>query len=299
MHHAAVGATGLDLFRPAHQAGNAHSSFVVGILGPPIRRIHFFTETTVIVGKNHESVFLISTFVDRSHNTTHRIIETLQRGVTLAMLFNVTRNFFQWSVDRIEGNIHKQRLLLFLPALSHAVIGNHIDSLAGDQVGGVSRLVNRLLITMPIINNKAGGRIVKDALVVVIDAPAVMPILMHEALTHRELSGQPLPAMPFPGNRGEVSRVLQNLGHGALISIHSMNPARFFSRLVLDQFHPELRKITRLTKVLRTPVTPGPEGVAPGKKGRTGRGTDRMDIEIIQTHTILAQLVDMRGQLWI
>ena len=139
----------------------------------------------------------------------------------------------------------------------------------------------------------------KDTLVVVINPPSVVTILMHEARTHRQLPGQPLAAMPFPGNRGEVSCVLQNFGHGTLISIHSMNSARFLSSLVLDQFHPELRKITRLTKVLRTPITPGPEGVAPRKKGRAGRRADRMDIEIIQTHTVLAQLIDMRGQLWI
>ena len=55
----------------------------------------------------------------------------------------------------------------------------------GDEVRDVAVLTNGLLIAMPVVHGEARRSVVDDGLRVVVDAPGVVTVLVHEALRHR------------------------------------------------------------------------------------------------------------------
>ena len=180
-------------------------------------------------------------------------------------------------------------------SICHAMTGNNANCFVRDEVGAVSGFKDGLLVAVPIVNSEAGGGVVRDGLIVVVDAPAIVTVLVMESLAHRELAGKPFSAVPFPADRGKVTRLGENLGNRSFLGGEAVNPPRFITGFIFSQLHAEFGEVAGFSKVFGTPVTPCAEGVAPGEESRPGGSTNGMNVKLGKACSLLAQLGKMRG----
>ena len=114
-----------------------------------------------------------------------------------------------------------------------------------------------------------------NGLVVVVDAPGVEAILVHEALPHREVFRQPLSTVPLAAEGSEIAGILERLGNGALGAFQGVNATGFFPVFGVSQGESQFREVARLSEILGPPVHPVTESITPRQKRAASGGTYR------------------------
>ena len=290
VHHRIVRRARFDLAGPAGDEGHANAAFKSGVFRSTPGFVHLFGQAAVVVGEDDERVVGEALLLDRFEDASHAFVEALDGGGAFFQFRRVARDVLQRAVDGVEGDVVEERLVLRFPP-------DQIHRLLGDEISRVACFEHRLLIAMPVIDREDGGRVVRDGLVVVVDAPGVVAVLMIEALAHRQLFRQPLAEMPLARHRSGVTRLLQRLGHRALFSGQTHHATRRCAVGQIRQLHAEQRQVVRLAEVLRAPVHPLPIRIASRHQRRACRGADGRHVKLREARPLCGQLVDVRRQL--
>ena len=175
-------------------------------------------------------------------------------------------------------------------------VSNQPDRLIGDQVGSVALLINRLLVTMPVIDTENCGRIVRNRVVVVVDAPPVVAILVVEPLSHWELFGQPFTEMPLPEQGRLIPDLPERFGEGPLGGRKPMNPPGGCSIRQTGQLLPEQLQVAWFSEVLAPPIHPTPKRIPASQQGGPCRRADRSHQKLLKTSSFTGQPVDIRSE---
>ena len=149
---------------------------------------------------------------------------------------------------------------------------------------------------MPVIDRESGRRVVNDRLGEVVDAPGVVTVLVVEPLAHRQMLVEPLAAMPLADKRGEIAGVAQRLGDRAFARVERVNPAGRLAALCVRKRQAERLQIAGLAEILRAPVHPVAERVAPGEERSTRRRADGVGVELRQAQALRCEAIDARRQ---
>ncbi len=78
--------------------------------------------------------------------------------------------------------------------------------LSRNQIRYVTRFLQRLFVTMPVVDRKMRRGMVQDHFGRIVDAPRVVSVLMVETTLQRQVFFFPFAKMPLPGDGGVVAR---------------------------------------------------------------------------------------------
>ncbi len=288
-HHSVVDGAGLSMPRPANDARHAYSTFERGVLCAAIRFVHLLGKAAIVVGEDKQGAVGKAVFFQCSHDASKGVIETLQGGFTSGVFVCVSGNPIDWPVNGIERYVEEKRLLLTL-------FGDETLSFRGDKVGGIALLLDWLFISVPVVHDKTRRCVVRDHFVIIVDAPGVVAVLVHEALLHRQVFLQPFACMPFPDDCGEVARFLEGFSDGPFVCVESMDTTSGDTLVVVGKSQAELFEIAGFAEVFAAPVHPVAEGIATCQKGAAGRRADRVGVELGEPKTIRCKPVNIAGE---
>ena len=291
-HHPVVGSAGLGVPRPANDAGYAHATFERGVLCAAIRLVHLLGEAAVVVGEDKQGVLGKAVFFQCSGDAPDGVIEALQGGLARGVFVCVSWNAIDRSVNGIERDVEEKRLLFTL-------LGDNTLGFGGDKVGGIALFLDWLFIAVPVVHDKTRRCVVRDHPVIVVDAPGVMAVLVHETLLHRQVFLEPFARVPFPDDCSEVARFLEGFSDGPFVSLESVDTASGNALVVVGKSQAKLFEIAGFAEVFAAPVHPVAEGIAASQKGAAGRRADRVSVELREPETIRGKPVDMGGELGI
>ena len=293
-HHAVLRGAGLGVSRPAHETGDAHAALEGRVLGAAPGFAHRFEDRPVVIREDEQGVVAEAVLVEGRDDPADRLVEALEHGITdgerIVLIGRIVEGRVERSVDGVEGNVEKERLLLLgCPGRDDAL------GLGGEEIGGIALFTQWFLVAVPVVDREAGRGIVDDGLGVIVDAPGVVAVLVQKPLTHGKVLGEPLSEVPLPDEGGEVTRLLESLRHGPLIGVEGVDTPGRFAAIVVGEGEPESLEVTRLAEVLGAPVRPRAEGVATSEKGAPGRGTHGVGVELGELEALGGELVEMGG----
>ena len=218
------------------------------------------------------------------------VIETLQGGFASGVFVCVSGDAIDRAVNGIERDVQEERLPFTL-------LGDDTLGFRGDKIGGIALLLDWLFIAVPVVHDETRRRVVRDHLVIVVDAPGVVTVLVHETLLHRQVFLQPFARVPFPDDCSEVARFLEGFSDGPFVSVESVDAASGDALVAVGKSQAELFEIAGFAEVFGTPVHPVAEGIATSQKGAAGRRADGVGVELGEPKTIRRQPVDIGGEL--
>jgi hypothetical protein len=108
VHQRVIGRPGFELSRPAGDEGYPNAALVGSVFGAAPGPVDLFSETAVVIGEDDQRIFREPVFVDRAQDAPHGFIEAFDGRFPFAQSIGVSRDFFQRTMDGVEGNVVKE-----------------------------------------------------------------------------------------------------------------------------------------------------------------------------------------------
>ena len=222
----------------------------------------------VVAGEDDQRVLAQALLVQRGDDPPdllvergdHRRVGAARRvldGVGIAVLVGLLRLIGRMGRER--GEVEEERLVLVL-------LLDELDRLVADQVQVIALLVDELAVALPV--DQAAALVGE-----VVDLADGVAVEVIEAAVLRPEFLVGVTQVPFADHVGRITGFLQRLGQRPFVGRQAV--------AVVGEDHQRLQAVAHR--------------IAAGHQGRAGRGAHGHAVEVFEPHTLVRELVDVRG----
>ncbi len=261
-------ATGGQTTRPNGESGHTYTAFVDAAFLIPERGVVADGRVGAVVGGEDNERFVAEVFaLERGQDAADRVVHVRDhRDVRAAFLVGDMDELreprlggLERRVRGVEGNVKEQRFR------AATVFLDGCDRLVRDEIGGVAFFAEGAILAMPV---EAAVTLVRK----VVGHAEIKTVLVFKPACGGEMCGRPIPEMPFAGNRGDIAGLAQRLRESAC------GERKTVHRFRLDDAELE----------------PEPHRIQTGHQCRASGRADRLNIELLKSHTRRGELVQVR-----